>query len=162
MLEQSEVRLLPMNAVVAFGVATHLPADLQSSLRDAQCRAAVIHAVEFAVANHAVVSAAGPFPGRIVDDRNLARNRCVHASLRIGQLVNQVTVDKQLSAHADLNWFLCLNRRRQQDQCDGKCAFHSGSRQGLLVGVLKLRSAVPGKSRSNSSLKRKRRNPRVA
>ena len=81
-----------------------MPSAIKFSLAGFQVPSLVVHPVPLAVLKYAVITAAGAFPRRIVDQYNLARNRTMQSLLSLAlKPVDEMSIDKQLAPRTDID-----------------------------------------------------------
>src|SRR4051812_37079808 len=72
-LEQAKLRFRPMDAVLAFGIARDLAVRLPLG-GFIPMRAAIVHAIQAAVIEEAIIGRRVPFPGLVADERDFLRH----------------------------------------------------------------------------------------
>jgi hypothetical protein len=98
--QEAQLGLGPGHPVGAFGVARDLGIG-PVVLRDRQ--AAVVHAVRGAVLDDGRVAGVGAFPGGVVADGDALLAGGVESELGADELIDEMTVDKQLATGADVH-----------------------------------------------------------
>ena len=102
---QTKLRLFPVDPVIAECQAgilrrTQIALFLGSLLR----AGTVIQAILLSIEKHAVIgTAAWSLPGLVKRNGNFLFDRCMQLQLRAVHLVDQIVIDKQLGAAADIN-----------------------------------------------------------
>ena len=102
---QTKLRLFPVDPVIAECQAgilrrTQIALFLGSLLR----AGTVIQAILLSIKKHAVIgTAAWSLPGLVKRNGNFLFDRCMQLQLRAVHLVDQIVIDKQLGAAADIN-----------------------------------------------------------
>jgi hypothetical protein len=103
---EGERRFPPMNTVITFRVASkaRVAFSIQFSIRKVDVDGLVVHPVEIAVLENAVVSTASPFPGSVVDDDYFAGDWMVETQGYIAfEFLYQVVVNEELASGTDVN-----------------------------------------------------------
>ncbi len=106
-LMQAKLRLAPMNAVIAFGVAgeERMLAGVHLAGRgDGELPGLVIHAILVAVLEDAVITAAAALPRRVMRDGDLFWLRLMQALLGLaGHVFDEKAIHEQLATRADVD-----------------------------------------------------------
>ena len=106
-VEQTEVRLHPMNAVAALGVTDDFRLSLPQRRRvDDVTMASVVHPIDVAVLEYGRITAGIPFPRLLKRDRDFARRRMVQPQFGSPiEPLDQCLIDEQFPPRADVNRF---------------------------------------------------------
>ena len=108
--EQPQVRPGPLDAVAAFGIGDHQGMDGVRAAVARHLPRMVVHPVLVAVLKDRDVSAAAAFPRLVERHRDLAPHRFVHLEFDLVHRVDQIVVDEQFAARANVDR---VGRRRR-------------------------------------------------